>query len=142
MGPTRIDHLGIAVQDLDAAVTTYRTALGFSLRRREVLVERGIEVAFFQAGPDRIELIAATRSDSEISRFLQKRGEGLHHLCLTVENIDAALAEMKAAGVRLIDQAPRPGADGRRAAFVHPASCHGVLIELVEKGPPKEDRDG
>jgi methylmalonyl-CoA/ethylmalonyl-CoA epimerase len=140
MKPAAIDHIGIAVKDLDAAVTSYATVLGLALHGRERVETRGIEVAFLTAGDDRIELLAPTRPDSEVSRFLEKRGEGVHHLCLAVEDIDAALAKLQAAGVRLIDSVARPGAEGGRVAFVHPSSCHGVLIELAEK-PPRHGRE-
>ena len=142
MEPPYLDHIGIAVRELDAAVSTYGDALGLTACGREHLADRGIEVAIFQAGSSRIELIAAAAPDSEISKYLQKRGEGLHHICLQVTDLDATLGRLKASGVRLIDQVPRTGAEGKRTAFVHPHACHGVLIELAEKTPPKENHHG
>ncbi len=127
-----IDHLGVAVRDLDAAVATYRDVLGFSITGRERLDDRGLEVAFVETGSGRIELIAPTREDSEVSAWLEKRGEGLHHLCVAVADIDAKLADLKAKGARLIDQQPKRGAHGTRVAFVHPKGASGVLLELVE----------
>ncbi len=127
-----IDHLGVAVRDLDAAVATYRDVLGFSITGRERLDDRGLEVAFVDTGSGRIELIAPTREGSEVSAWLEKRGEGLHHLCVAVADIDAKLADLKARGARLIDQQPKRGAHGTRVAFVHPTGASGVLLELVE----------
>ncbi len=127
-----IDHLGVAVRDLDAAVATYRDVLGFSVTGRERLDDRGLEVAFVDTGSGRIELIAPTREGSEVSAWLEKRGEGLHHLCVAVADIDAKFADLKARGARLIDQLPKRGAHGTRVAFVHPKGASGVLLELVE----------
>jgi methylmalonyl-CoA epimerase len=127
-----IDHLGVVVSDLEAATSTYRDILGFTISGGESLPARGLDVRFVEAGNSRIELIAPTRTDSEVSGFLQKRGEGLHHICLRVADIEQALAELKQRGARLIDQAPKPGAHGTRVAFLHPKGAHGVLIELVE----------
>ncbi len=127
-----IDHLGVAVRDLDAAVATYRDVLGFSVTGRERLDDRGLEVAFVDTGSGRIELIAPTREGSEVSAWLEKRGEGLHHLCVAVADIEAKLADLKARGARLIDQQPKRGAHGTRVAFVHPKGASGVLLELVE----------
>ena len=127
-----IDHLGVAVRDLDAAVATYRDVLGFGITGRERLDDRGLEVAFVDTGSGRIELIAPTREGSEVSAWLEKRGEGLHHLCVAVADIDAKLAELEARGARLIDKKPKAGAHGTRVAFVHPKGASGVLLELVE----------
>jgi len=129
-----IDHLGIAVRDLDAAVKTYRDVLGFAVTGRERIDARGIEVAFVETGAGRIELIAPTRPDSEVSGFLEKRGEGMHHLCVRVDHVDQKLAELKAQGAKLIDSEPKPGAHGTRVAFVHPKGTNGVLLELAEHG--------
>ena len=127
-----IDHIGVAVKDLDDAVRTYRDRLGFVVEGGEALPERGIEVRFADTGENRIELIGATRSDSEVSSFLDKRGEGLHHICLRVRDLDETLADMKRRGARLIDDTPKRGAHDRRVAFVHPKGACGVLLELVE----------
>ncbi len=130
--PLGIDHLGVVVADLERAVETYNQTLGFAVTGGEELPERGLAVRFVDLGNSRIELIAPTRDDSEVSGFLRKRGEGLHHVCLRVADIDAALADMRDRGAHLIDTAARPGAEGSRVAFVHPKGTHGVLIELVE----------
>lgn len=135
-----IDHLGVAVRDLSEATTTYGGALGLNLNGNEDLPERGLSVQFVDAGESRIELIAPTRDDSEVSRFLAKHGEGLHHICLQVDDIEAALAGMKARGARLVDEAPKAGAGGSRVAFIHPRSTHGVLIELVEYPPGRRQQ--
>ncbi|MEK7705826.1 MAG: methylmalonyl-CoA epimerase [Myxococcota bacterium] len=128
-----IEHLGIVVGDLDDAAHTYGEVLGLTLTGREELPERGLAVQFVDTGGTRLELIAPTRADSEVSGFLGKRGEGLHHVCLRVDDLDATLAALERRGTRLIDRIPRPGAQGSRVAFIHPKGAHGVLIELVEK---------
>ncbi len=129
-----IDHIGIAVRDLAAAKAAY-LALGFPVSEGEGLPERGLEVVFVDTGAGRLELLAPMRPDSEISRFLAQRGEGLHHVCVRVADLDAKLAELTAHGARLIDATPRPGAHGARVAFVHPKSAAGVLLELAEQPP-------
>lgn len=136
-----IDHLGVAVRDLSEAAATYGETLGLALTGSEELPERGLAVQFVDTGNSRIELIAPIREDSEVSSFLDKRGEGLHHICLRVDDIEAVLAGMKARGAHLIDETPKPGAGGSRVAFVHPKGAHGVLIELVEH-PPGEPLHG
>jgi methylmalonyl-CoA/ethylmalonyl-CoA epimerase len=127
-----IDHLGVVVQDLAEAEATYRDILGFTVSGGETLPERGLEVRFVETGNSRIELIAPTREDSEVSGFLHKRGEGIHHICVRVANIEQAIAKMKERGARLINDTPQPGAHGTRVAFIHPKGTHGVLMELVE----------
>lgn len=127
-----IDHLGIAVTDLKAASETYGQVLGLHLGKVEELPDRGLRVQFVNTGGSRLELLAPTRDDSEISAFLSKRGEGIHHVCLRVKNIDTTLQQMKKNGARLIDETPKIGAGGHRVAFVHPKGAHGVLLELVE----------
>jgi methylmalonyl-CoA/ethylmalonyl-CoA epimerase len=127
-----IDHLGIVVDDLDAAARTYGELLGFELEGGEELPARGLEVRFVDAGNSRIELIAPTRDDSEVSGFLKKRGPGLHHVCLRVADLRAALSELEKRGAQLIDKTPKDGAHGTKVAFIHPKGAHGVLIELVE----------
>ncbi len=128
-----IDHIGVAVSDLNQATKTYQDLLGFSLGGHEELPARGLQVRFVDVGESRIELISPMRPDSEISGYLTKKGEGLHHICVRVENIEAALTEMKQRGAKLIDETPKVGAHGSRVAFVHPKGSHGVLLELVEK---------
>lgn len=127
-----IDHLGVVVANLERAVETYDKQLGFPVTGGEELTDRGLAVKFVDFGSSRIELIAPTREDSEVSGFLAKRGEGLHHVCVRVADIDRVLADMKARGARLINESAQRGAGGSRVAFIHPKGTHGVLIELVE----------
>src|SRR5687767_2411899 len=116
----KIDHIGIAVKSLDAAVKVYEQAIGLKPAGREEVVEQGVRLAMLEIGESRVELLEPTRPDSPIERFIAKRGEGLHHIAVQVEDIAAALARLKAAGVRLIDDTPKRGAHDTRIAFVHP----------------------
>lgn len=127
----KIDHLGIAVPDMEQALTAWR-ALGFELADTHEVPTEKVRAAFLPVGESRLELLEPTDPDSVIGRFLQKRA-GLHHVCVLVEDIDAALAELKAKGVALLDQSPRPGAGGSRVAFIHPRAAGGVLLELKQK---------
>jgi methylmalonyl-CoA epimerase len=129
----KIDHIGIVVHDIEAALKVYRDALGLELTRAELVPEQAAKVAFLPAGESKIELVEPTTDDGGIARYLAKRGEGVHHLCLEVDDIEAALAQMAAQGMELIDEKPRTGSNGQRYAFVHPKSAHGVLIELYER---------
>lgn len=128
----KIDHLGIAVQSIEESLAFYREAMGLELSGRETVEEQGVHVAMLPVGESRIELLEATGPDTPVARFLAKRGPGLHHICYRVADIRSALARMKAAGVRLIDQEPRVGAGGHLVAFVHPSATGGVLVELAE----------
>jgi methylmalonyl-CoA/ethylmalonyl-CoA epimerase len=130
-GNPRLHHVAVVVADLDAAMTRYR-ALGFTGGERFHLPEQAVDVATFAAGNGWIELIQPTDPDGPIARFLAKRGEGMHHVAYAVPDLEAALAALAAAGVRLIDSVPRSGAHGWRIAFIHPESCGGVLTELVQ----------
>ncbi|PYQ16001.1 MAG: methylmalonyl-CoA epimerase [Acidobacteria bacterium] len=132
MKALKIDHLGIAVPSLADAVAAYET-LGFAVETREEVPSEKVRVAFLPVGDSRLELLEPTEPGSPIGRFLQKRS-GLHHVCVLVEDIDAALAELRARGVPLIDEVPRPGAGGSRVAFLHPRAAGGVLLELKQKG--------
>ena len=134
MKALRVDHLGIAVRDLDAAVRTYR-ALGFEVESVHEVPTEKVRAAFLPVGESRLELLEPTDPGSVIARFLEKRS-GLHHVCLLVEDIETALAELKANGVELIDERPRPGAGGSRVAFLHPRAGAGVLLELKEAPRP------
>ncbi len=125
-----IDHVAVVVSDLDEALRTYRDRLGLRVLERAPIPDQGVEVCFLDAKP-RIELLAPTREDTGIARFLAKRGEGQHHICFRVADIRAALRGLAAAGFELIDEEPRQGLHGQ-VAFVHPRSTHGVLIELIE----------
>jgi methylmalonyl-CoA/ethylmalonyl-CoA epimerase len=126
-----IDHLGIAVPSLEAAVKAYE-ALGFRVQSTEAVASEGVRVAFLPVGESRLELLEPTDAASAIAKFLQKRS-GLHHVCVLVPDIEAALAELRSRGVALIDEKPRPGAGGSRVAFLHPKAAGGVLLELKEK---------
>jgi methylmalonyl-CoA/ethylmalonyl-CoA epimerase len=129
-----LDHVAIAVKDLDRAIELYRQAYGLELEEVEEIPEQQVRTAIFGRGMGRIELICPTSSDTGVARFLEKRGEGLHHICLEVDDIDAAMAELKRRGAPLIDDSPKPGAGGSRVAFVHPKGTFGVLTEL-RQGP-------
>jgi methylmalonyl-CoA epimerase len=128
-----LDHIGIAVADLGAALTFYRDALGLEIDAPEEVVSQRVRAHFIPAGEAALELLEATAEDSPIAKFVSKRGPGLHHITLRVDDISAALAQLKARGVRLIDESPRPGAHGSLVAFIHPSSAHGVLVELKQK---------
>ena len=128
-----IDHIGIAVKDLDEAIHVYRDILGFELEGIHTLNERMLKIAFFSLGGSRIELLQPLSADSTVARFLETRGEGIQHLAVKVKNVEAVLEEFKRKGVTLIDEKPRAGAEGAKIAFVHPKSTRGVLLELVEK---------
>lgn len=128
-----LDHVAIAVRDLRAAKSLYCGVLGFAHLEYETVAEQGVNVLAVGLGDLRVELLEPIDATSPVYAFLQKRGEGLHHLCFRVRDIRAALAKLKADGFQLIDEAPKRGAGGHVIAFVHPKSAHGVLIELVEK---------
>jgi len=130
----KIDHLGIAVKSLARAKTIYEK-LGLHIMPEEIVPQEKVRVAMVPVGESRVELLEPTSEDSTIAKFIAKRGEGLHHICYEVENLEAKLVEMRAKGVRILDGYPRPGAEGKRVAFLHPASANGVLIELSEKLP-------
>lgn len=127
-----LDHVGIAVNDLDAAVAGYRRRYNIDVMHREVVAEQGVEEAMMALGGSFVQLIAPISPDSPVGRFLEKRGEGLHHLAFAVLDLEVALAHLEAEGARLIDSRPRAGGRGSRIAFVHPADLCGTLIELVE----------
>jgi methylmalonyl-CoA/ethylmalonyl-CoA epimerase len=129
-----IEHVGVAVKNLDEAIHVYRDILGFELEGVHVLSERKIKVAFISTGGEtRIELLQPLDSESATARFLETRGEGIHHFAVEVEDIEAVLADLKRKGVTLVDDKPRLGAEGKKIAFVHPKSTKGVLLELVMK---------
>jgi methylmalonyl-CoA epimerase len=128
----RINHVGIAVAELDDALAHYDRQFGVELLHRELIDEGTIEAALVCVGQDRLELVASHAADSPLGRFLAKRGPGLHHVAYEVGDIDAALASLRERDVRLVDAVPRPGIHGTRIAFLHPSSCFGVLTELVQ----------
>jgi methylmalonyl-CoA/ethylmalonyl-CoA epimerase len=127
-----IDHIGIAVADLDEALGFYRDALGLEVHQREDVPSQKVRVHFLGAGGAALELLEATAPDSPIARHVEKRGPGIHHLTLRVDDIDGTLARLRQRGVKLIDETPRAGAGGSRIAFIHPSSTGGVLIELKQ----------
>ena len=129
----KIHHVGIAVESLRAAVPLFERLLGRAPDSEEVVEDEKVRIAVFTLGNSRIELLEATSPDSPIARFINKRGQGVHHVALTVANLSGVLAQLEAAGVRLIGREPRIGAGKERIAFLHPASTAGVLIELVEE---------
>ena len=128
----RLDHIGIAVSDIESAVAVYRDALGLEIEAPEDVTSQRVRAHFIPAGEAALELLEATADDSPIAKYVAKRGPGLHHITLRVDDIRAALAQLKARGVRLIDETPRPGAHGSLVAFIHPSSAHGVLVELKQ----------
>ena len=128
----KIDHIGIVVRDIQEALKVYELALGLPLEEVVEIADQEVRVAFLPIGESNLELVQPTTDDTGIARFLEKRGEGIHHICIEVEDIQAALAQLVDHGVELIDQVPRQGAHGR-VAFVHPRGAHGVLIELVQQ---------
>jgi methylmalonyl-CoA/ethylmalonyl-CoA epimerase len=132
MAIKRVDHIAIVVESLDAALATYRDALGMELDHVAEIPDQGVRAAFLPVGDGDIELLEPLSPESSVGKYLAKRGEGLHHICLEVDDIEAALAELKARGAALIDETPKQGAHGR-IAFIHPRSARGVLIELVER---------
>ncbi|UCC63247.1 MAG: methylmalonyl-CoA epimerase [Anaerolineae bacterium] len=134
MAVIKIDHIGIVVQDIEAALKVYRDALGLELAKVESVPEQAVRIVCLPAGESEIELVQPTTDDSGIARYLARRGEGVHHICLEVDDIEASLAHMAAQGIELIDETPRIGSAGQRYAFVHPKSTQGVLIELYERG--------
>ena len=138
-GPARsttaiLDHVGIAVQDIDKSLAFFRDALGLTVEVPEEVTSQRVRAHFIPVGESSIELLEATASDSAIARYVEKRGPGIHHITLRVDDIRAVLEQLKARGVRLVDQEPRPGAEGSLVAFIHPSAAHGVLVELKQKG--------
>lgn len=129
----KIDHLGIATNGIEEALKFWDGALGLETVHTEEVAEQKVRVAMLPVGETRIELLEPTAPDSPIAKFLDKRGGGIHHIAIEVEDIEASLAKLKAGGARLIDERPRVGAEGCLIAFVHPASSGGVLLELVQK---------
>lgn len=128
----KINHLGIATKGIDEALRFWENALGLKNVHTEVVEDQKVRVAMLPLGESRIELLEPTSEDSPISKFLEKRGGGIHHIAVEVDDIVAVLAELREKGMRLIDEAPRTGAEGCLVAFVHPASANGVLLELVQ----------
>jgi len=136
--PKRIDHIGIAVRRLDESIPFYTEVLGCRLLGFEEVESEGVKVAMLEIGESRFELLEATRPDSAIAKFIEKKGEGIHHIAVDVAGIESRLAQMKEQGLRLINETPKAGADGNRIAFIHPAATKGVLMELCETSEQEE----
>src|ERR1700730_6873254 len=127
-----LDHIGIAVKELSAALAFYRDALGLEIEAPEEVASQHVRAHFVPVGESKLELLEATDRESAIAKYVEKRGPGLHHMTLRVEDIHAAVAQLKSRGVRMVDEQARPGAEGATIALIHPSSAHGVLIELKE----------
>jgi methylmalonyl-CoA epimerase len=128
----RIDHIGVAVEDLDASLALYKQTYGMELVHRETVTEQGVEAVLLDVGENHVELLAPLGPDTPVGKFLAKKGPGIHHVAYQVTDIEAALAQLKEAGSRLIDETPRTGIRNSRVAFVHPSSSGGVLTEIVQ----------
>jgi methylmalonyl-CoA/ethylmalonyl-CoA epimerase len=127
-----LEHIGIAVKNLEEAIQTYETLLGTNCYKRETVEEQQVETAFLKAGESKIELLGATSDSSVIEKFIAKKGEGLHHMAFEVDDIEAESERLTANGFTMINETPREGADDKRIAFLHPKNNHGVLVELCE----------
>lgn len=128
---TAVDHIGVAVADLEAAIVAYRDSLGMDLVHREEVAGQGVDAALLDVGTSHVELLAPLGADTPVGRFLAKRGPGLHHVAYRVSDVQSTLAALSAAGLRLIDERPRPGIRGSQVAFLHPTATGGVLTEIV-----------
>ena len=133
MNLTHIEHIGIAVKSLDEAIPYYENILGLKCYAIEEVTDQKVKTAFFKAGQTKLELLEPTDSESPVAKFIEKRGEGIHHLAFAVDGVEQALEEVAEKGVRLIDKKPRSGAEGLTIAFLHPKSTFGVLTELCEE---------
>ena len=129
----RIEHIGIAVSDLEQAEEIYGRLLGAASYKRETVESEGVVTSFFQVGPNKIELLESTRDDGPIAKAIAKRGEGIHHIAFEVADIHAEMARLKAEGFQLLNEEPKRGADNKLVCFVHPKSANGVLVELCQE---------
>lgn len=129
----RIEHIGIAVRDLEAANRTYESVLGAENYKTEIVESEGVATSFFKVGESKIELLAATNPDSPIAKFIEKRGEGIHHMAFYVDDIHAEIERLKGEGFNLLNEQPKPGADNKIVAFMHPKDANGVLVELCQE---------
>lgn len=134
----KIDHLGIVVRDLDTAIEHWKKTLGLDLTHREVVADQGVEIAKFPVGESAVELISPVKEGTGVSKYLEKRGEGIHHVCYEVNDLQGELDRIAQTGARLIDEKPRVGAGGDLVAFIHPKSTNGVLTEL-KQAPSREE---
>ena len=128
-----IDHIGIAVSDIESSLKFYRDVLGLKFEGTEVVEEQKVKIAFLPLGEGEFELLESTEEEGPIAKFIEKKGEGIQHIALRVDNIEEALAELKSNGIKLIDEEPRKGAGGAKIAFLHPKATGGVLLELCER---------
>jgi methylmalonyl-CoA/ethylmalonyl-CoA epimerase len=128
----KVNHIAVVVPDLDASMRFWVEGLGLTFAYKEHVASQGVDVAFLTVGESKIELLQPTDNESGVARYLEKKGSGMHHICFEVDNIEAALARLKAAEVQLINATPVFGSDGRKFAFIHPKSANGVLVELYE----------
>ena len=133
-----LDHVGIAVSDLQASLAFFRDVLGLHVEASEEIGSQRVRATFLNTGQSTFEMLEATAADSPIAKFIEKRGAGMHHVALRVDDIEAALAQLRSRGIRLIDEKPRPGAEGALVAFIHPSAAHGVLVELKQPAPEVE----
>lgn len=138
----RVDHVALAVSDLEASIEHYQRIWGLTLAHREVVADQGVEEAMFRLGDTYLQLIAPLSADTSVARFIERRGEGLHHIAYEVDHIEEALASAREQDLMLIDEEPRAGSRNTRIAFVHPKSNHGVMVELVEIPPPAGEAGG
>lgn len=129
----KIEHIGIAVKDLEAANKTWEAVLGAGHYKTETVESEGVSTSFFEVGESKIELLAATREDSPIAKFIEKRGEGIHHMAFAVDDIEAEIKRLEGEGFRLINERPKKGADNKLVAFMHPKGATGVLVELCQE---------
>ncbi|MEG9327504.1 methylmalonyl-CoA epimerase [Salinimicrobium catena] len=136
----KIEHIGIAVKDLEAAGKTYETLLNTECYKTEKVKSEGVETAFYQVGESKIELLAATNEDSPIAKFLNKKGEGIHHIAFAVEDIKAEMKRLEGEGYQLLNEKPKKGADNKLVAFLHPKSANGVLVELCQEITEEPER--
>lgn len=129
----KIEHIGIAVKDLDAANKTYKAVLGSENYKTETVESEGVATSFFKIGESKIELLAATSPESPVAKFIEKRGEGIHHIAFYVDDIQAEIERLKTEGFTLLNEKPKPGADNKLVAFMHPKDANGVLVELCQE---------
>ena len=129
----KIEHIGIAVKDLDAANKTYKAVLGAEHYKTEVVESEGVSTSFFKIGESKIELLAATNPESPVAKFIEKRGEGIHHIAFYVDDIHTEIERLKGEGFTLLNEQPKPGADNKVVAFMHPREANGVLVELCQE---------
>ncbi len=132
----KIEHLGIAVKDLDASNALFKKLLGAPHYKIEEVASEGVRTSFFKSGPNKIELLEATSENSPIAKFLEKKGEGIHHVAFAVDDIVSEIARLKAEGFTVLNEEPKKGADNKLVAFLHPKTTNGVLIELCQEAPP------